>query len=361
MPRIKTFSPSFFIILALYLLAVCLKIYLIDYRSDDYNGYVIYWMSYIREHGMAHAYGTRFSNYAPLYTYLLGIFSLLSPYLSTLYIVKTVTFAGEAVAVYYVYEMVALHQRQTQGSTDISLPPGIAAVSVILLPTVLANGAWFGQCDIWYTVCLLAFVFYLSCGGKYKALIAYGLSFSFKPQAIFLTPLLLFCLLERKIRWWEIAIIPGVYILTCVPAWLEGRPFMELLFNYWPQLFNWNMHQQAWTASFMAANIFIYLPDISRGWVAYGGLFLAACAGGSIAWVSHRRRHDENSLLAMILLATLFAALMPYLLPRQLGRYFFAADIFSFLLAALRPRWFFIAAMFQYASLAATLYNVSLP
>lgn len=61
--------------------------------------------------------------------------------------------------------------------------------AVLLAPTVILNGSYWGQCDIIYSAFLLASIYFLSKRKDALSLIMYGLSISFKLQAIFLFPI----------------------------------------------------------------------------------------------------------------------------------------------------------------------------
>ena len=67
------------------------------FESHDYKVFLSLWMQKLQAEGMR-AYGYRFTNYTPLYTYFLGLGSAAFPGSYSLYTIKYITFIGEAVA-----------------------------------------------------------------------------------------------------------------------------------------------------------------------------------------------------------------------------------------------------------------------
>jgi Gpi18-like mannosyltransferase len=103
---------------------------------------------------------------------------------------------------------------------------------VLFAPTVVLNGSFWGETDMLYTSCLVACLYFLLAKKNTPGLIAFGLAFSFKLQAMFLAPFLLILLLKRAVSWKHLLLVPGVYLVTIIPAWLVGRPLPELLQVY---------------------------------------------------------------------------------------------------------------------------------
>lgn len=82
------------------------------------------------------------------------------------------------------------------------------------------------------------------------------------------------------------------------------------------------------------------------------GLILTAIVSAVLAYLPRVRKIalSDNTLL---LAATMFLALSPFLLPKMHDRYFFAADMFAILLAFYLPRLWFVPVFLQMSSLAA--------
>lgn len=318
-------------------LALFEKYYFIDFQSGDFLGYVSKWLGAIRSFGLGKVYGYTFSNYAPAYTYLLGLANALFPTSNPLYLIKGLSFAGEAFAAFFIYRIVAL--AHVPGSSW----PLAAALLMFAAPTVIANSASAAQCDIWYTSFLLAAFYALLRNRPLWAMACFGISISFKLQGMFFAPFILLCLFKRRIPWHALWIPPAVYLAFCVPAWLEGRPLLDLLLIYRGQF---NTFQDVGNA----ANLYVYLHNYDFSLIRNMGIAGTAYVALVFAFFGARQASAKDSPVTLALLATLSVAMMPYLLPKMIDRYFFAADIFSLVLVCMRPQWFGLAILFQLAS-----------
>lgn len=100
-----------------------------------------------------------------------------------------------------------------------------AFFGVLFLPTVVLNGAYWGQCDsIYAAFALLGIYFALSRapGGPGMACIA--VSFAFKLQAVFIMPIFVVLLITGRVNIRHFFIFPAVYILLMLPAVAAGMP-----------------------------------------------------------------------------------------------------------------------------------------
>jgi len=334
------------IVLAFALLAFFAKFYFMDFESQDYTVFLTDWIRYIRSYGIDKVYGLPFSNYSPLYSYMLGLGIHFFPDANQLYVVKYLTFLWEGFTAYWAWRITALHYKDVPNS----VMPITAAMLIFVTPSVITNGAATGQCDIMLAGFMLASLCCIVERKPTRALIFAGLALSFKPQALFLSPLLLVLIMRGDMPWKRIWMIPAVYSLLCIPAWLEGRPLINLLKVYWIQI-------RGHRLSYNAGNPYLYVnnhkytladtaPIVQLGCCF---AFLVACY---FVWKMYRRWHTPLTPVNCLLAALFFAGLMPYILPLMHDRYFFMADIFSLVLACMRPKWFFITVLFQAASLA---------
>ncbi|MBY0406110.1 MAG: hypothetical protein K2Q01_00325, partial [Rickettsiales bacterium] len=120
------------------------------HKSGDFIGPLRSWVEHIRSLGLGQAYGQKFSEYTPLYLYLLGIANVFFPDIPPLYLIKGVSLAANGLAAYVIFRLL----RGVWG--EASLIPLYAALAVLALPTVVVNAAVIGQCDMYYTAFLLA-------------------------------------------------------------------------------------------------------------------------------------------------------------------------------------------------------------
>jgi Gpi18-like mannosyltransferase len=211
--------------------------------------------------------------------------------------------------------------RHPQGVTAL-----IGASSFLLLPTVLLNSTYWGQSDAIFTFFLLGCIFFLMQDQPLIAMIFWGISFSFKAQAAFLSPLILLLIIRKKIPWYYAGIVPVIYGLLIIPAALSGRPVIELLTIYFGQADTYQM------LSMSAPNIYLLLPNIRYD----VGLFIGLIATTLIIliWtIVYASKIKEFTPPVILLCALVAVAYMPFFLPKMHDRYFYLADVLSFLVA----------------------------
>lgn len=307
------------------LLALWLRFVLWPYETADYLDFFSPWYDHIQANGGFWALATIDANYTPPYLYALTAVAMLLPGLPKLLAIKLIGISFDFVAAIFVYKIARL--RHPKG-----LAPLIAMFLFLFTPTVVLNSALWGQVDIIYTTGLLACLYFLLRQRPIWAFIAFGLALAVKLQAIFLLPLLLILLWRRQmVRWFHFLLLPLVYLLAIVPAWIAGRPFITLITVYL---------QQANTYRSLARNIpnfYQWLPNSLYDILYPAGMIFVLAGMGLFVLIVHKSgvALTNGRLLQIGLLSTL---LMPYLLPKMHERYFFAADILSLILVFYYPR-----------------------
>lgn len=279
------------------------------FAGPDLDHFLFPWLAHIREAGPIGAFSAPYSNYTPPYLYLLTSVSALG--LSPLVTIKLLSVVGTL--------WLALAVRQLLISLGSDRHDEAALLS-LLLPTVMVNGPFLGQCDaLWVGCCLMAVA--AAIEKRTYAMAAWaGIGFAIKAQAIFSAPFALAVVIRER-KWAALLIPPIAYLLAIVPAWLAGWPLSDLLTIYSRQI-----RYTHWlsTAPNLWALPAIFLP---RGSPA---LTVVAYAATLVAVGLFVRRFPQRSLLA----AALFSAiLVPWLLPKMHERYFLLADLLSFCLA----------------------------
>jgi Gpi18-like mannosyltransferase len=181
----------------------------------------------------------------------------------------------------------------------------------------------------------------------------FGVALSFKLQAVFISPLLLYLVLSRQMKVRHLALAPLTYLAMMTPAWLAGRPWGGMLKTYF---------YQAQTFEKLAVSApnpwffvdYLFVPPPPPVYIAgvVVGLALASIAGLLISLGALRLAPGPRTNL---LVATLCAGLMPYLLPKMHDRYFFVADVLAIAFAFAFRRYWVAAVLFQVGSLVTYL------
>lgn len=316
------------IILVGILLALSLRYSLRSFASQDYSYYNKVWYQTIKELGFS-ALGQSFSNYTPPFLYLLYIVSKLLPNIATVTAVKLPSILCDFVCAWYVYRIVRL--KYEKGPVPI-----FAFLAILFSPTVILNSAVWGQADSIFTAALVAFLFYLLKKQPWLACIAFGIAFSIKLQSIYLAPLLMALFFKKVISWKHLLTIPAVYLIAIIPAWIAGRPLVELLTVYFDQV------QGVPGLFHNAPNIYTWLPVDDYGIFFQAGIIFAVSI--SLIYVAVAlKSHAKLSKHLIVQLAFVSALLVPYFLPKTHDRYFYPSDILSIVYAFYFPEYFYIA------------------
>ncbi|MDT7679678.1 MAG: hypothetical protein QOD82_7596 [Pseudonocardiales bacterium] len=326
----------------LLVVAAVVRLAFVDFQSPDYQRFLVPWAAFIEQHGGFRALRYGFSNYNAPYLYLMAAASYLP--LSPLVTVKLISAIFEVMLGWYVYRLLSLRY-----PTGWVAPTG--AVVVLLLPTVVLNGAMWGQADATYAAFAAGGLYYMLLRRDWRACVLLGLALAFKLQIVFLFPALLLFTLRRWIRWQALLAIPAVYLLLDVPALLLGAKPQRLLFIY---LYQAHSHNQL---SINAPTIYNYLPIGPNSLLKYIAVLVAGVILlGLVVFAAVRR--VELTPARILLISTLSVLLTPYLLPSMHERYFYLADVLTVVAAFWLPRRHSllpVPLLVQYASLTCYL------
>ena len=307
----------------------------------DMAKFFIPWMAVVRERGLASLSG-EFGGYTPPHIYLMYFSSWLVPLIGTVAAIKLINLPFIAILSVATYHIVLLASESRQRAA------AAAALSCIA-PIPLVNAFAWGQFDCVYGAFLALFLLFAIKRAPIAAASMFGIALSFKPQPIFLLPLLLYLILARQMKFWHLVFLPLMYLLMMVPAAIAGRPWTELLTVY--------------VGPFEAFSVLAM--EAPNPWKIIGGLKLVdyktglfvgvAAAGLAGLIISVGALRLERTARTTVLVAALSSALMPYLLPKMHERYFFVADITTLALAFVIPRLWVTAPLFQVGSLLSYL------
>jgi Gpi18-like mannosyltransferase len=203
----------------------------------------------------------------------------------------------------------------------------IAPFCILAGPTVILNGAVWGQCDIVYTSFLILTVAAMIAGRGALAVLLFGVALACKLQAIFLCPFLLAMLLQKRIRWHHILLLPVGWIISLIPPLLNGASIPTYLSLPAAQ------GQEFSLLSIEIGNIWvlaklIHLSDSVGIWI---GVVATLVAGMVIGLFGARPafQSPRNTLL----LACASLVTMPYIMPRMHDRYFLSGEVMLCILA----------------------------
>lgn len=317
------------------------KISLLDYVSDDYEIFLSDWIYTYSQMGIKEGLGTYIgSDYTPPYLYLMLLLSRVQNF-PWQYMVKAISILTDVLLGYTVMKLSSLRMKGEAG-------PVLMFHIAQMLPTVVFNGAYWGQCDGIYTsFCLLAL--YLALTKKpMRSMVCFGVALSFKLQTVFFLPVLLPLWLRRQIKLRHVLLIPAAYMAMMIPALWGGKSLHHVLTCYL---------QQAGAYNFMTVNapsLYQFLPQTMNADTLYSmfsgmammlgfAMLMIFCA---VVSVKRQSLTDESILLSCLLVL----GGVPLFLPKMHERYTFGADVLSLVVTVYSPKRVALPLLFGLAS-----------
>lgn len=318
-------------------IAFAVRAVLLDYRSGDYNSCLMVWVDNFRTNGGFAALKNSVGNYNYPYLYFLALFSYSS--INDLYLIKLLSIFFDVILAFGMMKLAGVFTRSTVKRLA-------AFLITLLLPTVVLNGAKWGQCDSIYAAFAVLSLWLVMTDRPKLSMVCMALSFGFKLQAVFIMPVYLIMLFAKKIKFWDYLIFPLTYIVLILPAVIAGRPFFEVLLLYFD------------TADTIGLGLNYNSPSLLA--LIHGDVNVSAVSAASLAftflyvfliffWSWYKRKNLNNE--ALLLIALLFVVGIPFLLPHMHDRYFFMADVLILLPAVLYPAFTPAVILTSFASL----------
>jgi len=149
-------------------------------KLGDYNFYLKPWIDFIKDNGYSSSLKYNFYNYTPSYIYILIALAKIG--FNPLYSIKFISIIFEYLLAYFIGKIVCL-----ESGNKLRLWISIAIVP--LIPTILINGALWGQCDSIYAAFVVASIYFILKEKQFISILFLGLAFVFKIQTVFIFPL----------------------------------------------------------------------------------------------------------------------------------------------------------------------------
>ncbi|SIR64395.1 Mannosyltransferase related to Gpi18 [Williamsia sterculiae] len=344
------------VIAAILIIGLGIRYAYLDERTMDYTAFLSRWYDTIADNGGFSALKDKFADYNYPYLYLIAVLTYL--HIPSLVGIKAISIVFDLVLAFFAYRIVGLRTARFSVRA--------AALGVVfLLPSVIANSAWWGQADGIYSAFALGGIYFLlrarrdvisSRASRIDSLWAcvfFGIALGFKLQAVFVFPVLLWLLLRRRLPWYALLAIPAVYLALDIPALAVGADWKTVLSVYLDQTDSYKK------LTLGAANLYQLLPisgDVT--WLAYAGIATAAgLIAAFLAWSLWKR--PPVTPASILVVATASAVVVPFLLPAMHDRYFYTAEVLSVVMAFYLPlRFILIPLLVQAAAIG--VYHSSL-
>lgn len=319
-------------------LAIIIRGLFFSVESGDYVQFLSVWFDTLKQNGGLAGIKTPIGDYNVPYLTILACLTYLP--ISSLVSIKLVSiifdFFGAITAALIVKKL-------TSTSNYSNLLAVITYSIIIFLPTVILNGAAWGQCDFIYTSFILLSLYLLLNKKHFWSLFVYGIAFSFKLQAIFILPLfIIIYLVNKDFSILNFLLIPVANLILSLPALLLGYPLKNLLLVYINQTDTYH-------------NLTMNFPNIYNLMHNYydllklpGIIFTLTVVGTftMIVWSTKKRISNKDLItysLWLVLTITFF-------LPGMHDRYLFVADILSVIYVIINRKNFYLPIFINFTS-----------
>lgn len=289
--------------------------------AGDYKMFFEPWVATLREAGGGIKGLSADFEYVDYTTPYLTILSFISicPFLNTLLLMKLVSIFFDFVAAFAV---MAIVYDRTKNMTYGILGYG----ALLMVPTVLTNGAMWAQCDIIFTSFVLWSLYFMLKDKPAWSMAFYGIAFAFKLQTLFLAPLYVILWMKEKVKLKHFLFLPLMYVIGMIPSLLAGKSFWELISVYFFQA-NGQMDIYALSHKFpniyqlIGTDSFLFEYADAGIWVTLGALMI-------LMYCFARKQYEMNACL-LLRMGMLLTMTVVFFLPHMHERYAILVDVMA--------------------------------
>ena len=302
--------------------------------AGDYKMFFEPWVATLREAGGGFKGLSAEFEYVDYTTPYLLILSFISicPFFNTLYLMKMVSIFFDFVAAIAVAFIVL---EETESRKKAVMAYGV----MLFLPTIVANGSMWAQCDIIFTSFVMLSLLYMLKDRPRLSLIFYGIAFAFKLQTFFILPLYVLLWVKKKVKIQHFLWIPVMYFIGVIPSWIAGKNLWELLTVYF---FQANGEMDIYALSHKFPNIYqiIGTDSFLREYADAGIYFTLAVLMVLMYYIAGKKFVFTKDLT--VRMGMFFVMIVVYFLPHMHERYGILADVLSVAVAFYNPKKFYV-------------------
>ena len=323
----------------LLLIGVAVRISGFSFRSGDMYYYLEPWFETIRQGGLS-SLSARVGNYNLLYQTIIALMTKIP--VKAIYQYKILSLIGDVYLSFSVARLCCVIREKPLFRPFFNT---VFAVT-FLLPTVVVNSAFWGQCDSLYAAFAVAALVYAYRNRGIPAFLLFGLALGFKLQAIFLLPFLLYLYFDRKrFSFLHFLLSAACFWGTGLVCFAYGQNLLTPFLIYFDQTGQYK-------------EMYMNFPSV---WMLFGnnyafhsvalGLTLAAL--GVVLYLILSRRLTLEKPEGWLAAACWSVWTCVLFLPAMHDRYAYLLDVLLIALAAVRPRYIKFAVAAALTSLAA--------
>ena len=156
-----------------------------DFHSHDLDTFLIPWFNESLQNGGLRSLSAPIGNYGILYQTLIALMTYIP--IDSIYLYKILSIIFDYLLAY----SCSVFACELTGAKKWQFTFNLVYATVLLLPPVILNSAFWGQCDAIYTTFILLTLLYIYRKNYTKGFIFLGIAFAFKFQAVFIVPFII--------------------------------------------------------------------------------------------------------------------------------------------------------------------------
>ena len=309
--------PISFIVVTV--LGILIRIPLRGLVSNDASRFLLPWYEEILENGI----GSQVGNYNFPYQFAILIMTKLP--LKPLYAYKLLScgfdFLLAIVCAMMVYEITKKWSRTL-----------LAYCAVLLSPVVFLNSAAWGQCDSIYVFFAICGIYLLLKDRYFFAMLCFGLSLSFKLQAVFFFPgLMILYFTKKKFSALNFLAVPLTMVVISLPMVFVGRSLLELVQVYVGQADTYHCMTMSYPSLYC-----IFSADYYPAYSKVAMILTATALGTMFFCIAYYRIEMTRENIVMLMFLSAFTCVL--FLPAMHERYGYSYEILAWVLVFLVPK-----------------------
>jgi len=342
---------NFIIFFAIFTItSLVLRICVFNFQSPDYLQFLHGWCEQISYNGGFSNFGAIVGyDYTMPYLYILTSISYLSP--------EYWVYGIKAVSILFDFILAIFVGLICEKITKNKVVFLVSYALTLLLPNVFLNSAIWGQCDVMFSSFIVMAIYFFICGKNRIAMLAYGVSFCLKIQAIFFLPVILLLMANKKVNLFYVIYSFLAILILNIPAFCMGIGFNRAIIE--PILTQTSEYK---SLSCNAVNLYLLIDKMAhygmyedepnyfyKEWFA-SAILAFAIGVVVLAFVIIYRKKGKITPKRLVLISYFFAMLVPYVLPHMHERYWFLSDALAVLFIFCYYKHFYIAFLSCYPS-----------
>lgn len=318
-----------FVFLMVSILGAVVRYCFRTYISGDMEWCLVPWYEEMKGQGL-HSLSRQIGNYNIMYQFLIALMTYLPVNPMVGYKVLSILFdyllAG--VAAILVYQLT----NQSKGKAI------LAYACILMSPLVYLNSACWGQCDGIYVTFLMLAVLALFREKYNWMMVAIGIAFVFKLQAVFLLPFfLLIYYVKQKFSILKFLIIPLSMVLSGLPGVIAGRSVFDVFRIYLNQTSEYTKIQMNYPSAWcILVNSGLEGGEVYYS-VKYAAILMTICILMLLYyyWIRKRVQMTECNMLYIAFLTCYTCVLF---LPSMHERYGYMYEVLAILIAFINKK-----------------------